>query len=224
METFKTILLFIHVPAGFISLVLFWIPVFTNKGGNTHKFAGRWYMYTMWTVVLSAALLSISNVIVGNYVMAAFLGYLTIITAYPLWYAWEIFNHKKGISQRYYDLRRYWNIGLFGASVFLIAFAAFLKFKDEGMLMLFFGLLSLPAGLEVKKSKTKIGEVMPIVEHIRGTLISGIAAYTAFFAFGGRQFLSHVFIGQLMIIPWITPTIIGLAIIQIMKRKYRKKA
>jgi len=65
------------------------------------------------------------------------------------------------------------------------------------MLMLFFGLLSLPAGLEVKKSLVKVGEAKPIVEHIRGTLISGIAAYTAFF--------------------------VGVTIIQIMKRKYNKK-
>jgi len=177
----------------------------------------------MWTVVLSAVVLSISNIIIGDYIMAAFLGYLTIITAYPLWYAWEIFNHKKGISQRYYELRRWWNIGLFLSAILLIVFAAYLKFEGPGMLMLFFGLLSLPAGLEVKKSLVKVGEAKPIVEHIRGTLISGIAAYTAFFAFGGRQFLGHIFTDQLMMIPWIAPTIVGVTIIQIMKRKYNKK-
>jgi hypothetical protein len=66
-----------------------------------------------------------------------------------------------------------------------------------------------------KESKLKM--------HIRGTIISGIAAHTAFFAFGGRRLLVDI-LGMdtsLMFIPWVMPTLLGVIYAKYMRRKYK---
>jgi len=50
-------------------------------------------------------------------------------------------------------------------------------------------------------------------------IVGGIAAYTAFFAFGGATFFGNLFDGYAMIIPWILPTIMGVGLIKWYKRK-----
>ena len=86
MEVLSKSLLAIHIFCGFCSIVLFWIPIFVKKGGNIHVKIGKAYVFLMWIVVLTAAILSIKNIIIGAYIMAAFLGFLSLITANPLWY------------------------------------------------------------------------------------------------------------------------------------------
>lgn len=100
MQELYSLILKLHVSAGFISLLLFWIPVITEKGGKNHLKMGIWYYRTMWVVVVTAGLLSIINTILGNYTAAVFLGYLTILSEYPLWYSYETLNQKKGWTDR----------------------------------------------------------------------------------------------------------------------------
>jgi len=57
--------------------------------------------------------------------------------------------------------------------------------------------------------------------HIQGTIISGIAAYTAFFAFGGRRIFAAFLEGPLMVLPWILPTILGVIYSRYMQKRFR---
>jgi hypothetical protein len=97
-------------------------------------------------------------------------------------------------------------------------------FLGMGTMMAFFGLLALPAGRDILMSKViAMNREKKLRMHIQGTIISGIAAYTAFFAFGG----SRIMVGMLhmhqqwMMIPWIAPTLLGLLYTWYMKRKYK---
>jgi uncharacterized membrane protein len=217
-------LLWIHIPAGFLSLLLFWIPVGLKKGSPLHRKVGRYYYYTMWTVVLSAVFLSICNTILGAYIEAAFLGYLSIITAYPLWYSYEILQQDKQWSNRYILIRKIFVTVLFfaGISMILLGVIGF-NFEGMGVVMVFFGAIALPSGrdifMDLKKAMSKESKLKM---HIQGTIISGIAAYTAFFAFGGARIMVGV-LGinhQWMIIPWLLPSVLGFAYSRYMKRQY----
>ena len=88
-----------HIAAGFISLLLFWLPVITKKGGKAHRLSGKWYVWMMWVVAGTAAALSVKNVVIGEYVMAAFLGFISIITANALWYGINILSSKKTLTR-----------------------------------------------------------------------------------------------------------------------------
>ena len=53
-----------------------------------------------------------------------------------------------------------------------------------------------------------------------GLIGTGIGAYTALFAFGGREFLSGLLTGQWQVLPWIAPAIIGTLATARLKRQY----
>ncbi len=225
-ELLHKIALCVHVPFGFLSLVLFWIPVAMKKGSPNHRKVGRYYYRCMWMVLLTSALLSISNVFLEKYMSALYLGYLSLITAYPLWYSYEILNQDKVWSKRYFAMRKTFLAILFSTGVGMILLGV-IKFGGAGMgtMMIFFGMVTLPSGREFLFSKTKaMTKETKLKMHIQGTIISGIAAYTAFFAFGGVRIIIDVLKidHQWVMVPWILPSLLGLTYSWYMKRKYVK--
>ena len=225
LEAIHQVLLMIHIPVGTLSLILFWIPVGVKKGSRLHRKVGRYYYYCMWIVLITAFLMCITNLILGNYISAAFLGYLAVITSYPLWYSYEILNQDKIWTDIYFQVRRFFSVLIFVSSIAMFLLGAIkFNFRNMGGVMAFFGLLGIPAIRDVLMTKEKATNIESKLKmHIQGTIISGIAAYTAFFAFGGSRFLMGVLQldTQWMILPWTLPTLMGLVYMRYMKKKYK---
>lgn len=220
MESLSKILLSVHIFCGFCSIILFWVPIFTKKGGRAHVLVGKAYVYLMWVVVVSAFILSIENLLQAKYISATFLGFLTVLTSGPLWYGIAILKNKKTLSPFYKKTlftHRMITV-IFGA--ILLVYGIALKAQDFGILMIIFGILGLSGiGDIIKETKNPARQTNWLKEHYSGMIISGIAAYTAFAAFGGRALLGHIFTGNWMIVPWVGPTVIGIIIIRYMDRK-----
>jgi len=225
LELIHKILLWIHIPFGTLSLILFWIPIGVKKGSSVHRKVGWYYYIAMWGVLITAFLLSICNTMMGSYIAAVYLGYLTIITGYPLWYSYEILRQKKEWTDTYFTIRKVFVSIVFicGLGMFLLGAIKF-RFMGMGTMMVFFGLLGIPAGRDILMTKPQaMSKETKLKMHIQGTIISGIAAYTAFFAFGGSRIMINVLNMnvQWMFIPWIAPTLLGLVYMRYMKRKYK---
>lgn len=216
--------LFIHIIFGSIALILFWLPIGLKKGSPWHKKMGWYYYYSMWGVLGTSAILSTSNLIQGNYMSAMYLGYLAIITSYPLWYSYDILRQKKEWSDRYVIIRKCFLTLMSLTAVGMVFLGAIIfRFEGMGMMMFFFGLVALPSIRELLWSKEKaMNKETRMKMHIQGTIITGIAAYTAFFAFGGSRILMEVLHmnQKWMIVPWVLPTFLGLTYAWYMKRKY----
>lgn len=225
IETIHKGLLMIHIPAGTLALILFWIPVSVKKGSPMHRKVGRYYYYAMWIVLITSFLMCICNLIEANYVSAAFLGYLSIITSYPLWYSYEILNQNKVWTDTYFKVRKVFSYLIFISSISMFLLGAIkYNFQNMGTVMVFFGLLGIPAIRDIRMTKEYANNRESKMKmHIQGTIISGIAAYTAFFAFGGSRFLLGVLQldAQWMVLPWTLPTILGLIYTRYMKRKFK---
>ena len=85
-------------------------------------------------------------------------------------------------------------------------------------------MLGIPAGRDAFMTKSRaMDKESRLKMHIQGTIISGIAAYTAFFAFGGSRLMIDVLHvhHQWMVVPWLLPTVLGLIYSGFMKRKYK---
>lgn len=225
IELIHKVILWVHIPAGTLSLILFWIPVSVKKGSPLHKQVGRYYYRTMWVVLLSSVVLSICNALMAHYQAALYLGYLTVITAYPLWNSYEILQQDKIWSDRYFLKRRIFGSVLFtcGLGIFLLGGIKY-HFMGMGTMMGFFGLLTFPFARRVMLTKENAMEKETKLKmHIQDTIVTGIAAYTAFFAFGGARIMIGVLQmhHQWMVIPWIAPTLLGLTYTWYVKRKYK---
>ena len=225
LQLFNQALLFIHVIAGFSALFMFWIPAFARKGGKIHNQVGRWYVRAMWIVLVTAGVLSIKNLFIGNYEAAAFLGFLTVVTMNPLWFGIAVLDNKKELSPRTRRLHFYQNVIVMTTGLLLLIFGIIVGPENGGVLMMIFGVLGLSnGGLVISVFKNTYQSQPWIIEHLTGMIVSGIAAHTAFLAFGGRELLGSFLTGHLMIIPWVAPTVIGVIAIKILKRRYAGKA
>ena len=221
MEKF---LLPVHIACGFLSIVIFWIPIFVKKGSNIHIKIGKLYMFLMWIVVITAGILSIENYMQGQYIGAAYLGFLVLITANPLWYGIAILKQKGGLSESYKKKHMFFNALIVAAGLALLIYGITLKGNSAGILMIIFGFLGITTGREIiTMYRNPMDKSNWIVEHIQGMLTSGIAAYTAFAVFGGQNFFGGLFSGYLSIIPWITPGIVGTILIKYYTKSYLTK-
>ncbi len=200
----------VHICAGCISLILFWIPVIARKGGINHRKIGAIYVKLMWLVVISAAFMSLINLFNGRIVQAIFLGFLALLTAKPLWLGIAVLKHKRDPDARFQRIGFALNALLLSCGMAMIAYGLSLLGETVALLMIAFGalgMLGLPEIIAFLKSKHSDADWLS--GHIGDMIVSGIAAYTAFFAFGAGQFTASVFTGNWMTIPWLAPTAIG---------------
>ena len=224
MDKVSTALLFLHITCGSISLITFWIPVFTKKGNKLHRKVGLVYVYMMAIVVVTAAILSIENAIQGDINTALFLGFLSVLSGNPLWQGVAILKNKKTYSKSFLQIKAGFAILLFVFGVFLVSYGLFIETEGIRILMFFFGFFGLTSIRDIIKLLKSTPENLNwYQEHYKGMIVSGIAAYTAFLAFGGRQFMGDILPGMWQILPWIAPTLIGVAAMRLMDRYYTRK-
>ncbi|MEL6673887.1 MAG: hypothetical protein AAFR61_16905 [Bacteroidota bacterium] len=218
-------LLWLHIGAGFLSVVLFWVPMFTKKGGKAHRRIGQWYVWLMWIVVVSAALLSIKNFVIGSYIMASFLGFISIITGKVLWEGIAILRQKKGYAPWYRQVEIGTNTAVVLAAVALIIYGFQFLGKPVAAIMFFFGALGLTSIRDLRNALKHSPDQRPnwYLHHLDSMVTSGIAAYTAFFVFGANRFISQYFEGFWAVIPWVAPGVLGGLAIHFYKKSFRKR-
>lgn len=223
MDMLVEVLRFFHIAAGFSSLLIFWVPVVTQKGGKTHRLSGKAYVWLMWIVVGTAALLSIKNAWIGKHSMAAFLGFISLITANALWYAVAILRNKRQQSLLYRAIRRTLSLVIVLAALALITYGFALQGRGSAVLMFIFGGLGLTeVPVLLRQWQSNPAPTNWLKEHVIGICSSGIAAYTAFFVFGGNQFFSSVLPGYWAVIPWVAPGLVGTFGIRHAVRRFAK--
>lgn len=224
LEIIYKSILYLHIALGSVSLLVFLIPMFLKKGSKLHRKIGWVYVYSMWGVIVSALMLSVINLVTAKYLSALFLGFLAILTAGPLWFGIAILKYKKNIPVSYIKTKKIFSALVLVMGIVNLAAAAYMKFQGMGIALLFFGILGLVSGQELFQSGDTIrNKANWYKDHLSGLIVGGIAAYTAFFAFGGRALFASVLTESLMVIPWIAPSVIGSVVIRWYKRQYDKK-
>jgi len=224
MDIFFKTLLLLHVSAGFTSIGLFFVPAFAKKGGKIHNRVGRWYTYAMWTVVITAAVLSAINYARGYTSVALFLGFLALLTARPLYYGVAVLSNKQGPSRRMARIDRALRISLGLFSVFMIGYGCGWWGDDGQTLYLIFGGLGMlvwPSLIRDARGVTPGYNWME--EHLGQMVVTAIAAFTAFLAFGGQRAFGNLFTGNLQIVLWTLPTVLGVAFSRWYKWRLRKR-
>lgn len=226
-----------HILCGTAALILFWVPIFTKKGHLNHKKFGRAYRNLMYAVAASGSIMAViviaiplvikpqlanaTNVeqAVENvryfWVFLIYLGLLSYTTTKHGDAVLKAGNNRTALRSVYYVAP------ILMLAIGGVAFIAIGSLRDQTLHFLF-GILGLIVGLSMLRYvfRKHVSKGVYLLEHIGSMIGSGIGAYTAFFAFGGRHILEGI--GSYQLIFWIAPGVLGSLLSFYLSRKYRK--
>lgn len=237
MTYIHSTLFILHILFGSTALILFWVPLFTEKGKLNHIKFGRYYKHTMYVVAGTGALMALMVIAMPLVIKAAIVGENTNTeklahTLRVFWFfllylsllSFTVTRHAVAVLQAKRDrqILRKWHyitpilLLIAGAPIIL-----YVGYINKQTLHMVFSVLGFAVGASMLKYclKKEIKEREWILEHISAMLGSGIGAYTAFLAFGGRTLLSDL--GQWQMLFWIAPGVIGSVASAILCKKYK---
>ena len=227
-----------HIGIGIVGLLVFWIPIFAQKGGARHVFYGRLFSWICYGVLASAALAVALHMYefwqrgIGPrqapaiFSLYLFLGYLTLTT-------FAIITHGRGAAWARDDtpsLRAPWRITISTlpilGSLGLIAYAFHFRPPTFWVLLAIsiFGIFaSYDAISHMLKARATRQEW--VYQHLNGMIGTGIAFYTAFVAFGARVAIDFDTLAQsgFNVIPWLAPAAIGIPFTMYWKRQVMRR-
>ncbi|MFK7950907.1 MAG: hypothetical protein AB8G11_25225 [Saprospiraceae bacterium] len=221
-EIVVTIALLLHIITGLGSIVLFWIPIFTKKGAKTHRKVGKIYVFLMWLVIFSGIILTINKFYEGETDAGIFLGFLVILATRPVWFGAAALKSKNVSYTRIKNIHILFKLALFAYGIFMLIYSISLKGQGIAPVMIAFSVLGLMAGIDAWRDyKDTSMNNNWLRNHFEGMLISGVAAYTGFIVIGGYEFLNEHMTGYWILIPWLLPSIIGIALIYFYRQKFQ---
>jgi hypothetical protein len=232
----------VHIAAGSIALILFWIPAIARKGGRTHIRAGWVYVVCMSVVVVTAFAMSglaftipvavrqiarslsqaeLSDFLRGQRVFATFLAYLAGVTLASGWQGiWAIETRREPKAMRtLFSLALNVVVVLAGLTVLVLG----IKYRSGPLIGLspigpLIGAGNLRYLLRGPQSRMHWW-----YEHLGSMIGTGIAGYTAFLVFGAARLLPSVARSQLYTLFWVLPTLIGVPAIFMTVAYYQRK-
>lgn len=233
--------LYFHITIGVIALITFWLPMFARKGSKNHRLFGKFFVNAMYAVSVSGIIMSLlvladpvsvrlyqgslglqqQNFIAQNQLFAAFLLMLSMLTLCNLRQSVLVLLAKAERSM----LKSPFHLALIASLALLGMIVGGLGYINNiTLLKVFASLCVLNAiGMLHYIFKAKIKQREWVLVHLRNILGAGIATYTAFFAFGGKQLFAGLLTGELEIVPWILPSIVGVSAITYLTKKYRRQ-
>lgn len=209
----------LHVSAGVLALVTFWLNAGLRKGGRVHRLVGRVYLLAMTAIALSGIPLIVQRLIDGHPVTAAFLAYLVVLTVTATWLLWRAPRDRQS-PQRYTG-------PVFGALAGLNLFAGaavlLLGLHVGAALLIGFSLVGLVTGLDMLRRRARIAQ-RPMwwrEEHYTAMLAAGVATHIAFLSLGLPRLLPAVSGTALHYAAWFGPLVVALGAKLWLDRRYR---
>jgi hypothetical protein len=238
MTYLHTALFIIHLVFGSAALILFWVPLFTKKGQLNHVKFGRIYKFAMYVVaiggfVMSALVISMPQVIKADMIAQSsnperMVEVIRIFWAYLLYLSilsFTVTRHAVAVIHCKEDRKKLRRFGYLGPIIALLLGAPLMIYfgiSGGRTLHLIFGILGLLLAVSMLRYclKAKVARRQWVLEHIGSFIGSGIGAYTAFLAFGGRTLFEGL--GYWQLVFWIAPGVVGSIASAILCRKYAK--
>lgn len=237
--TFYHILTYVHITVGSLALVLFWLPMMVKKGGPAHTRFGRYYTFSMYLIATSGAIMASMVLISPEYFKAgfykpesdpeqvtasirlfwSFLLFLCLLIVTNIRHAIRVLEVRQHVSALRKSGHILWPVSLLVASIAMLVIG---WMNAKVLLMIFGGLGAFVASGNIRYCLQKAAKPHQwLAQHIGSICGSGVGVYTAFFAFGGRKLFSGL--GDLQLLFWILPGVLGTLLIAWATRKYARR-
>ncbi|NMP17473.1 hypothetical protein [Thalassotalea sp. Y01] len=235
------VLLYTHIIAGSIALIVFWLPALNRKGSNQHKKIGRIYLTIMYLLSISGVVMSLMvlvdpmairqqapqssgeqalSFIEQQRMVALFLLTLSILVLSNARQGYLSVKYKSDLTQ----LRTPTHVALIVSLPIVSAVLMYIGILTMQPLFLIFAVVGLGNGIGMIRFVMQRQHQSKdwLICHLNNLIGTGIGIYTAFFAFGARQFLSQLLPGLWMLVPWILPAVIGIVVTRRLTKRYQQ--
>ena len=231
-----------HIVAGAIALVVFWLPALARKGSPAHVRYGRWYAGTMLAV--SASALTLAALVLADplairypdgFPAGADPAQLAGASRRGAWFllmlgllVFASVRHGQRVLAVRADRQRLrvpTHLATIAAPGLTGLWVLNIGVRSESLLLLIFSVVAMIGSLGMLQYALRrtVGPREWVIEHFGSMIGSGIGAYTAFFAFGGARLASEWLGGNLKVIPWVLPAIIGTIVSARLATRYRRR-
>lgn len=234
--------LYAHIIVGSLCLIIFWLPLIQKKGSKSHRFYGGLFITGMYVVSISGIIMTIlvlsdplevraieqefsaehvQKLISQSRMTAGFLLMLSVLVFTNVRQSILVLKAKdnRNLLKSWDNLLVIATLGILGLVMGWIGIQQdVMLFKIFAALCVF---ISISSFHYIFKKNLKTREW--ILAHLGNIIGAGIGTYTAFFAFGGRRLFAEILTGNMQIIPWILPGVIGITASIILTRKYEKQ-
>lgn len=199
----------LHVTAGVLALVTFWVNGAMRKGGATHRRVGQVYAGAMVAVLVSGVPLVVQRLADGRVVGAAFLAYLLLITATATWTMWRAVRDRQAPGRFTGPMYRAIALANLIAGVGVLA----LGLRVGQPLLIGFSIVGLFTGYDMLRRRATLAQVPGWwrERHYAAVIGNGIATHISFLAIGLPKLLPQVSGSALYYAAWFGPLVVGLA-------------
>lgn len=212
----------LHIGAGSIALVTFWLNAALRKGGRWHRLVGRLYLLAMAVVIASGVPLTLARLAEGHPVTAAFLGYLFLLTLTLIWLMWRAVRDRQAPERFIGPVY----VGLAVACIAAGAGILAIGLAKGAPLLIGFSLIGPFAGIDMLRSRARIAR-QPMwwrEAHYGAMLGAGAATHVAFLSIGLPRLLPSVDGRLLHYVAWFGPVVAAMAAKVWLDRRYRRPA
>ena len=215
------IALAIHIAAGAVGLVSFWIPVAGRKGADRHRWWGRIFARCILAAGLCAIVMSLISIawplqthpkLQDEALVRGLFGwmmlYLAVLTVSLVTHGLNSVEHKGSHAEH----RRFGSLALQGLVIVLALNCAVQGYLIGQPLMMgiaVIGVASAATNLWFMLNPAP-WRLQYLIEHFKASVGAGISVYTAFFAFGAVRLHPKSAFDPLL---WALPLTVGLSII-----------
>lgn len=210
----------LHIGAGSIALVTFWLNAALRKGSRWHRLVGRIYLLAMALVIVSGIPLTLKALLAGHVVGAAFLGYLFLLTLTVTWLMWRAVRDRDAPARFTGPVY----IGLALASIVAGVGVLALGLTKGAPLLIGFSLVGPLAGIDMLRSRARIA-ARPMwwrEAHYGAMLGAGVATHVAFLSIGLPRLLPSVDGTALNYVAWFGPLAAAFVAKALLDRRYRR--
>jgi uncharacterized membrane protein len=215
------IALWVHILAGVVALLVFWVPMVTKKGGRLHRRAGWVYVVAAATIALTG-LVNCARMLTddrpGNDRAAVFLAYVGVFAAASAQMGVRALRTKKRVAASRHPVDLAPPLLLVAGG---LALAAFGLGAGKTLFVLFAAL-----GITVGVTQLRFWLRAPATPrawffaHMGGMGTSCITTLTAFVVVNARR----MGLGTFDLVVWVAPVLVGAVGLTIWRRYYERRS
>ena len=211
----------LHIAAGTIALIAFWIAGFARKGRGLHVGSGRIYLWAMRAILATAVPMALAAFLRHKPEQGTFLLYLVVLVATTVSSA-----PRAACLKADYAAYRGGSYRVFAYALPLSAAAAFAVGVQAGNTLLWgFSLVGITLGIGMQR---RLRETQPaagwwLKEHYSAMIGNGVGTHIAFLGIGLSRALPKDWASTAQMLAWFGPLAVALVVGTVLDRRHRRR-